>query len=148
MKQVNDGTCRSDVFAGTPPLRAARIIVPMAASKHPKRRRVVGLHDARVVFFHAVMDEEVYVRPPPGLRRPGKLWRLLRALYGTRKAAQLWQTHYSKVFTDGGFTVVKCVPGTFYSEALNLEVVAHCDDFLSASTDESQDAFDRLLQEL
>ena len=81
---------RDDVAAGTSYLFVMRLIISLANSKGPRGRRQVGLYDASVAFFHAVNDEQLYITPPPGLRRPGYFWQLWKALYGTRRAAQLW----------------------------------------------------------
>ena len=52
-----------------------------------------------VAFFHAPMDEHelIYVKPPGGQTRTGEdiWWELLKAMYGTRKAAAGWHTEYS-----------------------------------------------------
>ena len=51
------------------------------------------MHDVRVAFFHADLGEWIVVIPPPGVRRPGYVWQLRKAMYGTRKAAQAWQEY-------------------------------------------------------
>ena len=51
-------------------------------------RKVCGIWDVSVAFFHSPMDEFTVVRPPVELRVRGKLWVLNRALYGTRMASR------------------------------------------------------------
>ena len=38
--------------------------------------------------------------PPPVLRRPGRVWQLVKALYGTRPASKLWQAHIGEMFEN------------------------------------------------
>ena len=64
----------------------------------PAGRRQITLYEACVAFFHAVMDEWLCVVPPAGLRRPGRVWQLRKAVYGTRPASRLWQAFVSDVF--------------------------------------------------
>jgi len=90
---------REDVNASTPPLIAARFIVSLAASKAGRNifvalamavgARFVAVYDASAAFYHALIDELITIVPPRGLRKPGMMWQLRRALYGTRRAAQL-----------------------------------------------------------
>ena len=76
------GACkREDVFAATPPLPAMRFILSRAASRG--HGRCLGLWDASVAFFHAAIEEEVFVRPPKKMRKDKTFWKLLRATYGT-----------------------------------------------------------------
>eukprot|EP00959_Pyramimonas_sp_CCMP1952_P414060 8675012-Pyramimonas_sp.AAC.1 len=83
---------RDDVAAGASYLFYLRSVVSLAASKPPSGQRQVALCDASVAFFHADMDEWLCVMPPPGLRRPGRVLQLHKALCGTRPASRLWQS--------------------------------------------------------
>jgi len=57
-------------------------------------RRVLKNCDVKQVFIQASLpaDEEYFLRPPPGCKRskPGEYWRLLRSLYGLKRAPKLW----------------------------------------------------------
>ena len=79
---------RDEVHQGTSPLKVLRMLLALATSKDAQRRKVCGIWDVIVAFFHSPMDEFTLVRPPRGLRVRGKLWVLNRALYGTRKASR------------------------------------------------------------
>ena len=61
------GACKGeDVFAVTPPLLAMRFILSRAASRG--HGRCLGLWDVSV-FFHATIEEQVFVRPPKNMRK-------------------------------------------------------------------------------
>ena len=65
---------RLDVHQGTPPLKVLRVLLALATSKDAHRRKVCGIRDVSVAFFHSPMDEFTVVKPPVGLRVRGKLW--------------------------------------------------------------------------
>ena len=69
---------------GTPPLAAMRFILSRAASRG--HGRCLGLWDVSVAFFHATIEEEVFVRPPKNVRKDKTIWRLLKAMCGTQVA--------------------------------------------------------------
>ncbi|RYC77689.1 hypothetical protein BFJ63_vAg19437, partial [Fusarium oxysporum f. sp. narcissi] len=54
-------------------------------------------------FVNAEMDEEVYTTCPPGYGQSGKVWRLLKALYGLRKSPKLWFNELASFLKDLGF---------------------------------------------
>ena len=39
-------------------------------------------YDAMNTFLNAVLDEDVYVSLPDGFKTKGKVWKVIRALYG------------------------------------------------------------------
>ena len=81
--EVAYGMRRDDCFAGTPPLRALRMVMSLAAS----RGRRLALFDVVAAFVHALIDELVILYLPDGLGE-GQVAVLLKALYGTRKASR------------------------------------------------------------
>ena len=99
---------RDDVFAVTPPLAAMRFILSRAASRG--HGRCLGLWDVSVAFFHATIDEEVFVRPPKNMRMDKTIWRLLRATYGAQVASSGWQRLVRQTLCDGHWKVLTCVP--------------------------------------
>jgi hypothetical protein len=57
-------------------------------------KRVLKNCDIKQAFIQSSLpeSEEYFLRPPPGCPRskPGQYWRLLRSLYGLKRAPQLW----------------------------------------------------------
>ena len=101
---------REDVNAGTPQLKWVRLVLSLAATRRkvtrrkgqPQRKdaqgnvakpgpRQIAIHDVSVAFFHSDVKDELYVIPPPGQTPTprGMIWRLKKALYGTRQASLL-----------------------------------------------------------
>jgi hypothetical protein len=49
--------------------------------------------DVKSVFLNGVLEEEVYVRKPPGFeskRLPHQVYKLRNALYGLKQAPRAW----------------------------------------------------------
>ena len=63
---------RDEVRQGTPHLKVLRMLLAFATSKDAYRRKVCGIWDVSVEFFHSPMNEYTVVRPPLGLRVKGK----------------------------------------------------------------------------
>eukprot|EP00959_Pyramimonas_sp_CCMP1952_P227492 4756693-Pyramimonas_sp.AAC.1 len=101
---------RDDTFAGAPPLAAFRLVVSFASSLYFTGIGYDGmpaLYDVPVAFFHAYTDEDIYVAPPKGEKPEGIVYQLKRALYGTRRAAFLFQNLSMEVMEKGGFFRIK-----------------------------------------
>ena len=65
---------REDVTQATPPTKASRMILSMAAStanKSGQHDQLIARHDVRVAFFHAAGSGKVVLVPVKGLEKPG-----------------------------------------------------------------------------
>ena len=132
------GACKhEDVFAATPPLAAMRVILSRAASGG--HGRCLGLWDVSVAFFHATIEEEVYVRAPKIMRKDKTIWKLLKAMYETQVASLRWQRLMRETLCDGHWKVITSVPCVAYSETEDSLVMFHGDDFLAEGHDSSLD---------
>jgi len=146
---------REDNHQGTPPLMVVRAILSRAASKPDGdgvHRRLVKSWDVRKAFFNADLDEIIYVHPGKELCAKGYCWRLHKALYGTRKASQLWGETVKSAMDDNGFRTVRGIPGTYYLpstsevECLDCVVCCHGDDFLAEGHEEQLQTIDEVLK--
>ena len=137
---------RLDVHQGTPPLKVLRLLLALATSKDAHRRKVCGIWDVSVAFFHSPMDEFTVVRPPVELRVRGKLWVLNRALYGTRMASRCFGKLVGEVLKDAQFGTITIVPNTYHHPQRDIDTVVHGDDFVAVAEDEHLDYFERVLE--
>ena len=108
-----------DVFAGPPALKVFRMLIAKAARhRHTEHghRKVIAILDAAVAFFHADMDEVINAHPPAEAE-PDRtvVWLKLKAHYGTRKAARLWQEFLrNEVFMKAGRDAVAVEPNMYH----------------------------------
>jgi Reverse transcriptase (RNA-dependent DNA polymerase) len=70
-------------------------------------------YDAVNAFVHAELDDDVFMKMPPGHRTTGTILKLNKALYGLRKSPLLWQKELTRSIRKLGF---EPVPHLFYEE--------------------------------
>jgi hypothetical protein len=76
-----------ETFAPVTHLEAIRILLAFAASKGFKFYRM----DVKSDFLNGVIQEEVYVRQPPGFENPkypNRVYKLSKVLYGLKQSPQ------------------------------------------------------------
>lgn len=73
-------------FAPTATFAALRMIVTLAAMLAWPTFEF----NVTTAYLHSDMDEDVWVRPPPGFGRGQKVMKCLKALYGTKQAGRCW----------------------------------------------------------
>ena len=72
--------------------------------------------DVKSAFLNGEIDEEVYVRQPPGFEHPqfpNIVFRLKEALYGLKQAPRAWYDTLKKFLLDKGFKPGSTDPTTF-----------------------------------
>ena len=83
---------RDEVHQGTPPLKVLRMLFALATSKDAHRRKVCGIWDVSVAFFHSPMDEFTVVRPTAWSANEGQA-------AGFEQGAQ-WNSDGQQVFRE------------------------------------------------
>ena len=104
---------RDDVSQTTPALLIFRLLLSIAVSIAPifcGSAVVLSVWDISVAFFHAVMDELVYVHPPRDMVPPGWCWKLRKSMYGTRRASRLWPDYVRRLMEDDGSETIAVFP--------------------------------------
>ena len=146
---------REDLFAATPPLEAKKMLMSMAVTDgigFRAGRRTEGMKldfvDVRSAYSHAKSRRELYVALPNEDWEEGKCGKLLKAMYGTRDAAQNWEYAYVEALEAMGFTKGKATPCAFYMKERNLRLVVHGDDFTVLGMEEDLDWFRRKISEV
>ncbi len=80
-------------------------------------KRVLKNGDVKQAFIQSSLppDETYFLRPPPGCPRskPGQYWRLLRSLYGLKRAPKLWYTMLSSHLKSMGLQCSSTSPCLF-----------------------------------
>ena len=90
---------RTDWFAATPPLEAKKLLFMMAVTYEvgfsDKWCSKLDFIDVKKAYLQASARRDVYVQLPPEEREEGKCGKLIKAMYGTRDAAQNWEMEYT-----------------------------------------------------
>ena len=141
-KEFNNKKC-DDLFAGTPPVEAMRAIISMAASgATPKTLMTVDVSRA---YMYAKCRSEMYVELcPEAYEEDGDekcCWRLEKAMYGTRSAAQDWQHEIKRRMLSIGYLQGKSNPCLFYNPSSEVACLVHGDDFLAAGEESALKQF-------
>jgi len=90
---------RPELFAGTPPTEALRILCSMAATRDDdqEEEKVIMVNDVRRAYFYAEVTRPVWVELPEEDYTDDDRWedrvaKLNVSMYGTRDAAMNWDT--------------------------------------------------------
>ena len=82
--------------------------------------------DVQNAFLHGVLEEEVYMRQPPGFvdpARPNHLCCLFKALYGLKQAPRAWHARLGSVLRALGFIPSIANTSLFLLQALRLRCI-------------------------
>ena len=144
------GKCGIYLFAATPPLEGLKVILGALAMEAHKGHKLL-VADISRAFFYAPATREVYVDLPEEDTGPGEVGlcgRLCYSLYGTRDAAQNWQSHVTKTMNGLGFISGKSSPCMFYNPEWGLRSFVHGDDFVTTGSPEALRWFGTVLKKV
>ncbi|WVZ84405.1 LOW QUALITY PROTEIN: hypothetical protein U9M48_031442 [Paspalum notatum var. saurae] len=99
-----EGIDYEETFAPVARLEAIRILLAFAASKGFKPQQM----DVKSAFPNGFIEEEVYVRQPPGFesaRFPAPVYKLRKALYGPKQAPRAWYARLKSFLLKSGFVM-------------------------------------------
>jgi hypothetical protein len=99
------------------------------------------LLDFKTAFLNGVLEEEVYIQPPPGPFNlnvgPGQALKLDKAIYGLKQAPRTWHQRLDQELTKLGLTESIADPGLYIDSSLGIYVLVYVDDLLIAAPTES-----------
>ena len=139
---------RDDVSQTTPALLIFRLLLSIAVTIAPifGSAVVLSVWDISVAFFHAVMDELVYVHPPRDMVHPGWCWKLRKSMCGTRRASRLWAGYVRRVMEDDGSETITVFFIVFVNPSKRYIVAVWGDDFAFAVASEMLPHLTELLE--
>jgi hypothetical protein len=101
--------------------------------------------DAVNAFANADLDEDVFMRMPPGYRRHQTILKLNKALYGLRRSPLLWQRTISRALGNLDFKAVPHEPCAFTRNG--VIIFFYVDDIVIAFREsQRQDALRTMIQ--
>ena len=99
-----EGIDYEETFAPIAYLEAIRILLAFAASKGFKLQQM----DVKSAFLNGFIEEEVYVRQPPGFESAkflDRVFKLRKALYGLKQAPRAWYERLKSFLLKSGFVM-------------------------------------------
>jgi histone deacetylase 1/2 len=136
-----------DTFSPVVKIATIRIVLSIAVSRDWSLRQL----DVKNAFLHGVLEEEVYMKQPPGFENPDTphhVCRLDKALYGLKQAPRAWYSRLSAKLQDLGFLPSKADTSLFlYNKSgVTIFVLIYVDDIIVTSS--SDHAIAALLKDL
>jgi hypothetical protein len=93
-----------ETFAHVARLKTIRILLAFAATKGFKLYQI----DVKNAFLNGVIQEEVFVRQPPGFENPkypNRVYKLSNTLYGLKQAPQAWYARLKTFLLEHGYVI-------------------------------------------
>jgi hypothetical protein len=136
-----------DTFSPVVKIATIRLVLSVVVSRGWCLRQL----DVQNAFLHGVLEEEVYMRQPPGFEnanKPHYICKLDKALYGLKQAPRAWYARLSTKLCDLGFKPSKSDTSLFiYSKgAVIIFMLIYVDDIIVTSS--SSEVVAALLKDL
>jgi histone deacetylase 1/2 len=136
-----------DTFSPVVKIATIRLVLSVVVSRGWCLRQL----DVQNAFLHGVLEEEVYMRQPPGFEdanKPHYICKLDKALYGLKQAPRAWYARLSTKLCDLGFKPSKSDTSLFiYSKGgVIIFMLIYVDDIIVTSS--SSEAVAALLEDL
>jgi histone deacetylase 1/2 len=134
-----------DTFSPVVKAATIRLVLSLAVSRGWKLRQL----DVKNAFLHGVLEEDVYMRQPPGYEtRFGHVCKFDKELYGLRHAPRAWYSRLSSKLQSLGFLASKGDTSLFFynKRGVSIYMLIYVDDIVVVSS--SEKAVDALLRDL
>jgi histone deacetylase 1/2 len=136
-----------DTFSPVVKIATIRTVLSLVVSRGWSLRQL----DVKNAFLHGVLEEEVYMRQPPGFENPHSLHsicKLDKAIYGLKQAPRAWYSKLSSKLCDLGFIPSRADTSLFlYNKSgISIYVLVYVDDIIVTSS--SYHAITILVQDL
>jgi hypothetical protein len=136
-----------DTFSPVVKAATIRLVLAIAVSRGWQLRQL----DVKNAFLHGVLEEEVFMRQPPGYEESSKLGhvcKLDKALYGLKQAPRAWYSRLGSKLQTLGFLASKADTSLFFYNkgGVSMFMLIYVDDIIVVSS--SDKAVDALLHDL
>ncbi|XP_019099760.1 PREDICTED: uncharacterized protein LOC109132543 [Camelina sativa] len=130
-----EGVDFSETFASVAKLQTVRTLLGVASVKNWELHQM-DVHNA---FLHGDLDEDIYMKPPPGFlpADPSLVCKLKKYIYGLRQAPRCWFSKLSTALLDYGFVRSHKDNSlfTYRRGGVVLHVLVYVDDLIVCGAD-------------
>ena len=139
------------LFSAMPPLEALKLLCSLKVSMKTSRKGnplKLAHFDISRAHFMPKARRELYVELPDEdpMKQKGFVGLLLRSMYGTQDASNLWQEDYTETLAQRGYTPGRSNPAMFHSHQGDGRMLVHGDDFVLLADDGEIKAVEQLLK--
>ncbi|GAU48976.1 hypothetical protein TSUD_245670 [Trifolium subterraneum] len=121
-----------------PSMLGHKVLLAIAASQHWPLYQL----DVNTTFLHGDLNEEVYMKPPPGLdlSHPNLVCKLQKSLYGLKQASRQWNTKLTETLLASGYIQSKSDYSLFTKHSTSgfTVILVYVDDLVLGGTDEHE----------
>ncbi|MCH87512.1 LTR retrotransposon like protein, partial [Trifolium medium] len=125
-----EGLDYNETFAPVAKMVTVRVFLAVAVAKQWELHQM-DVHNA---FLHGDLEEEVYMKPPPGFHPPtsGHVCRLRKSLYGLRQAPRCWFSKLAGALKRYGFeqSYADYSLFTLHKGSIQVNVLIYVDDLI------------------
>lgn len=99
--------------------------------------------DVTAAYLHGNIEEEIYVKPPREIIKPGderKVWRLRKSMYGLKQSGRAWNETLQETLTNLKFIRTRADPCVYFKRTNKgiLIVGVYVDDLLILASNEKE----------
>ncbi|MCH82440.1 retrovirus-related Pol polyprotein from transposon TNT 1-94 [Trifolium medium] len=129
-----EGIDYTDTFSPVVKMTTVRVFMATAASQNWPLFQL----DVNTTFLHGDLNEEVYMKPPPGLQlpQPDLVCKLQRSLYGLKQASRQWNAKLTETLISSGYTQSKADYSLFTKKTTIgfIDILVYIDDVVLGGT--------------
>ena len=133
-----DLTDTSMTFAATPPVEGFRFLLSRAMSgekkRNPQDELIIAFFDISRAHFHSPVRRKVAIRMQGDPSCPSGIAMLNRAMYGTKDAAQCFDSYCERTMEKLDYNIGVFNPCLYKNPVKDISVLRHGDDFATLAT--------------
>lgn len=86
--------------------------------------------DIKSAFLNSKLDEDIYIKAPPGHDTPFPYFKLNKALYGLKQAPKSWYNTLKQWIIDQNFVTSSADPCLFINQSTQIFIFCYVDNLV------------------